>query len=93
MVSHNDNLDQFVESLSGKSTLHNTVGIVYQSVSEETSRATAAALENRPSTSGDSTSGRKRGRSFKRFGVDIDLYHKKPKISHVELMPLGCTDW
>ena len=32
-----DNFDWFVETLSGKNTLHNTVGIVYQSVPEETS--------------------------------------------------------
>ena len=31
------NFDRFVETLSGKNTLHNTVGIVYQSVTEETS--------------------------------------------------------
>ena len=87
-----DNFDRFVETLSGKNTLHNTVGIVYQSVSEETSRAAATALENRPSESGDSTSKRKRRRTFASFGVYIEPYHKKPKISSVELMPLGCKD-
>ena len=39
-----DNFNWFVETLSGKSTLHGTVGIVYQSASEETSRAAANAL-------------------------------------------------
>ena len=32
-----DNFDRLAETLSGKNTLHNTVGIVYQSVPEETS--------------------------------------------------------
>ena len=81
-----------METLSGKNTLHDTVGIVYQSVSDETSRAVATALENCPSASGDSTSGRKRRRTFKSFGVDIELYHEKPKISSIELMQLRCTD-
>ena len=81
-----------MEALSGKNTLHDTVGIVYQSLSEETSRAAATALENRPSASGDSTSGRKRRRTFKSFGVDIEPYHKKSKISSIELVPLGFTD-
>ena len=45
--------DQFVETLSGKNILHNTVGIVYQSVSEETSRAAATTLENHPCANGD----------------------------------------
>ena len=81
-----------METLSGKNTLHDTVAIVYQSVSEEKSRVAATALENCPCASGDSTSRRKRRRTFKSFGVDIELYHKKPKISNIELMPLRCTD-
>ena len=87
-----DNFDRFVETLSGKNTLHDRVGIVYQFVSEETSTAAATALENRPSASGDSTSVRKRRRTLKGFGVDIELYHKKPKISSIELIPQECTD-
>ena len=74
-----DNFDQFAETLSVKNTLHDTVGIVYQSASEETSRAAANALQNRPSASGDSTSRRKRRRTFQSFGVDIEPYHKKPQ--------------
>ena len=79
-----------METLSSKDTLHNTAGIVYQSVSEETSRAAATALENHPSAGIDSTSGRKR-KAFESFRVDIKPYHK-PKISNLELLPLGCTD-
>ena len=79
-----------METLSSKDTLHSTAGIVYQSVSEETSRAAATALEDHPSAGIDSTSGRKR-RAFESFGVDIKPYHK-PKISNLELLPLGCTD-
>ena len=40
-----DNFNQSVETLSGKDTLHDTVGIVYQSVSEETCGAAATALD------------------------------------------------
>ena len=87
-----DNFDRFVETHSAQNTLQNTVGIMYQFVSEETSRAAVTALENYPSASGDSTSERKKRRNFESFGVDIEPYHKKPKISSVELMPLGCTD-
>ena len=54
-----DNFNQFLETLTGKETLHDTVHIVHQSVSEETFRAVAIALENRSSASGDSTSRRK----------------------------------
>ena len=79
-----DNFDRFVENLYGKNTLQSIVGIVYQSVSEETSGGAATAPENRLSASGDSTSGRKRRKTFESFGVDIEAYHKKPKISSVE---------
>ena len=59
-----DNFNQFVETLSGKNTLLEIVDIKYQSVPEETSGAAATTLEDRPSASGDSRSGRKRRRTF-----------------------------
>ena len=49
-----DNFNRFVETLSGKNTLLETVDIMYQSVPEETSGAGATTLEDRPSESGDS---------------------------------------
>ena len=76
----NDNFHRFVKTLSAKNTLHVIVGIVYQSVSEETSRAAATALENHPSASGESMSRRKRRITLESFGVDIEPYHKKPKM-------------
>ena len=87
-----DNFNRFLETLSGKNTLLETVDIMYQSVPEETSGAGATTLEDRPSASGDSRSGRKRRRTFESFGLDIEPYHNKPKTSSVKLMPLGCTD-
>ena len=80
-----------METVSGKDTLYDTVGIVYQSVSEEISRAAAIAQENRPSASGDSSSSRKKTRRIIESVVaDIEPYYKKSKISSLELMPLGC---
>ena len=80
-----------METASGKDTLYDTVGIVYQSVSEEISRAAAIAQENRPSASGDSSSSRKKTRRIIESVVaDIEPYYKKSKISSLELMPLGC---
>ena len=79
----------FWKAFLAKAPCTTQVGIVYQSVSEETSGATATALEDRPSTSGDSTSWRKRRRTFKNFDVDIKPYMK----SSLELMLLEYTDW
>ena len=80
-----------METVSGKDTLYDTVGIVYQSVSEEISRAAAIAQENRPSANGDSSSSRKKTRRIiESVGADIEPYYNKSKISSLELMPLGC---
>ena len=80
-----------METVSGKDTLYDTVGIVYQSVSEEISRAAAIAQKKRPSASGDSSSSRKKTRRIiESVGADIELYYNKSKISSLELMPLGC---
>ena len=80
-----------METVSGKDTLYDTVGIVYQSVSEEISRAAAIAQENRPSASGDSSSSRKKTRRIiESVAADIEPYYNKSKISSLELMPLGC---
>ena len=80
-----------METVSGKDTLYDTVGIVYQSVSEEISRAAAIAQENRPSASGDSSSSRKKTRRIiESVGADIEPYYNKSKFSSLELMPLGC---
>ena len=89
-----DNFSHFLETLPDKDTLHNQVSIVYQFVSEETSRVAAKVLENCPSAIGDSTSRRKRRRkTFKSFGVGVEPYYKKPKVSSAQLIPLGFTDW
>ena len=78
-----------METVSGKDTLYDTVGIVYQSVSEEISRAAAIAQENRPSASGDSSSSRKKTRRIiESVGADIEPYYNKS----IELMPLGCLE-
>ena len=90
-----DNFDWYVETLSSKDTLHDTVGIIYQSI-KETSEALAVASsgsESQPFTSGNSTNNRKkRRRTFESYGLDIEPYYKKPKMSSIELFPLACTD-
>lgn len=81
-----DNYDRFVETLTGKDTLHDTVGIAYQVVSEESdeSQMEEANVLNcvRAATH------RKRRRAFDATGLDIEPYRKKPKMLTVPLLPL-----
>ena len=78
-----DTFDRFVETLSGKDTLHDTVGIVYQSTrSSYCSRGkdTGKTVEIDQSSifdSGKKVQHKKRRRTFEVAGLDIEPYRKK----------------
>ena len=84
-----DNFDRFVESLSGKDTLHDTVGIVYQTISNNTN-STYDNIEEQETTTRDFTiqpvptaSSKckvKRRRAYRNNNVEIEPYFKKPKL-------------
>ncbi|XP_057304270.1 uncharacterized protein LOC130641476 [Hydractinia symbiolongicarpus] len=81
-----DNFDRFVETLSGKDTLHDTVGIAYQVVSQNNDKSLE---EDDDSTLGNSQlSGKKKRRSFLAVGLDIEPYRKKPKMLTRIMLPL-----
>ena len=76
-----DNFDRFVETLSGKDTLHDTVGIVYQCDTTTTN----ASIQEVPCKTVEKGSVNKvtnrRRRSYEPVGLDIEPYRKKTKIS------------
>ena len=76
-----DNFDRFVETLSGKDTLHDTVGIVYQCDTTTTN----ASIQEVPCKTVEKGSVNKvtnrRRRSYEPVGFDIEPYRKKTKIS------------
>ena len=96
-----DNFDRFVETLSGKNTLHDTVGIAYQlsdnhgtsnvDVSQGNTDVTIAVENSTKESSGKTTqivSGRKRRRTFEATGLDIEPYRKKPMMLTSKMIPM-----
>ncbi|CAB4037633.1 Hypothetical predicted protein [Paramuricea clavata] len=78
-----DNFDRFVETLSGKDTLHDTVGIAYQIVSEEPT----VEESSEPEYVCVAASRKKRRRAFQTTGLDIEPY-RKPRMLTVPVLPL-----
>lgn len=79
-----DNYDRFVDTINGKDTLHDTVGIVYQFPASNTSEIA------RPSTSVENEEHltNRRRRRFDFFGRDIPPYPKKP-VAETTLLSLN----
>lgn len=67
-----DNYDRFVETLSGKNTLHDTVGVLYQNKTE---------VQDKNSSNVEvETINRKRRRMFNQLDLEIEPYFKKPRL-------------
>ena len=102
--SAHDNFDRFVDTLSGKDTLHDTVGIAFQRVPaanvpmETEDEDNAVDAEKVPEVeepnnsergaSNSSTNKRKRRRRYEAANLDIEPYYKKPKIKRFEMVAL-----
>lgn len=80
-----DNFDRFVETLSGKDTLHDTVGIIYQNKCDTINDSENDIDDVTPSTT--ETSQKKRRRMFDILDVEIEPYYKKPKLNEVIEIP------
>ena len=75
-----DNFDLFVDTLTGKETLHDTVGIVYQDVPEITIQENLASsiVTSRPSF--QLQPAKKRRRALEKEDFHIVPYHKSLKL-------------
>ena len=80
-----DNYDRFVETSSGKDTLHDTVCIAYQRLSTEDN--TNEMTQDFAITSSSRRSSKRR-RAFVSDGLDIEPYHKKPRITSRVMIPI-----
>lgn len=80
-----DNYDRFVDTLSGKDTLHDTVGIIYQNKS---SMIDNTEENNDGNNQPMPTNQRKRRRMFDTLDVEIEPYYKKPKLNEIVHLPL-----
>ncbi|GBP70317.1 Chimeric ERCC6-PGBD3 protein [Eumeta japonica] len=80
-----DNFDRFVDTLTGKDTLHDTVGIIYQNILSDANFTTptdaSVQSDDTAAASTDETPRRrKRRRCFDAIVNEIVPYAKKPKI-------------
>ena len=73
-----DNFDRFVETKSGKHTLHDTVGIAYQVL--DNSRPNILENSQEGQNSNENTKLKKRKRSYSPSELTITPYRKKPKF-------------
>ena len=81
-----DNYDCFVETLSGKDTLHDTVGIAYQLVSDNADNCQLSVEnENEIVTPGTK---RKRRRAYESPAIEIEPYRKKTKMMQNPMLPV-----
>ena len=79
-----DNYDRRVETSGGDHTLHDTVGITYQSITADKNELSEAP----PYEDTVITKGRKRRRMYEASGLDIQPYRKKPKMMASNYIPL-----
>ncbi|CAH0396002.1 unnamed protein product [Bemisia tabaci] len=78
-----DNFDRFVDTASGKDTLHHTVGIAYQKISEDNSTPSVET-----STYSEQEPPARKRRAFEAVLPDIAPYPKKSNMLEV-LLPIN----
>lgn len=77
-----NNFNRYVETLTGKNTLHDTVGIIFQDIEHKTLQSVAASGEE----SSAETSRKIKRRTFDAITPDLQPYQKKPKL--MEILPV-----
>ena len=77
------NFDRFVETLSGKDTLHDTVGIAYQISTKDQCQG----AEPKRSQPVKAVKTNKRRRAFQASGLDIEPHRKKSKMFLSPMLP------
>ena len=88
-----DNYDRFVETMTGKNTLHDTVGIAYQICPtrryENTEPDIVSIKDGQAETATvDNKNVKKRRRTYEARGLEIEPYRKKPKMISKKMLPL-----
>ena len=83
-----DNFDRFVETLGGKDTLHDTVGIAYQISTKDPCQG-AEPEQSKPV---NAVKNNKRRRAFQASGLDIEPSRKKPKMFSSPMLPMKTKD-
>ena len=83
-----DNFDLFVNTLSGKDTLHDTVSIAIQEIPSEGEADAIPSEEEYEEPIISSETRKRRRRAFIARDIEIAPYHKKPTMSKTTLLEL-----
>lgn len=75
-----DNYDAFVETIDGKGTLHDTVGICFQNIAD-------VEYQANPNQPRNDSRFRKR-RSIEPLALEMEPYRKKPRMNNSPLLPI-----
>ena len=85
-----DNYDRFTETMSGKNTLHDTVGIAYQVYQlEDDQNGESRNIEDCDTDELILPVTKKRRRTYEANDLDIEPYRKKPKMNKGTFLPLN----
>lgn len=82
-----DNFDLFVETLTGKNTLHDTVGIVTQDIPENDNELFNFVNEHEEDEEIDVVTSRRR-RTFEAIDQTMEPYHKATKMFNESMLDL-----
>lgn len=82
-----DNFDRFVDTTSGKDTMHDTVGIIYQFTSAENLYNLDATTSSEPDISANEQGPSRKRRRFNEITREIRPYYSKPK-TNLQLLPV-----
>ena len=82
-----DNFDRFVDTISGKGTLHDTVGIAYQILPAIPECEEVQQIELIEPSSEIQTAPTKRRRAFEPSGLNIQPYRKNTKLVSSSFLP------
>lgn len=80
-----DNFDRYVETCSGKDTLHDTVGIIFQNVTDVSDVDAREDCENYDGNEFVNTPGTRRRRSYEAIIPELQSYPKRPRMVDVLL--------
>ena len=83
-----NNFDRFVDTASGKDTLHDTVGIIFQHIAPNADNIMPETESNNENPNANNEISKKRRRTFDTIIHELEPYTKRPKVIET-LLPLS----
>lgn len=78
-----NNFDRFVDTATGKDTLHDTVGIMFQNIIDCPPSIAGPIAENLDENAPSTSVNKRRRRTFDEVTFELQSYNKRPKIREI----------